>query len=100
MTVEPNGPWRDGRFHVLEGKCDTCIFRPGNLMQLRDGRVEEMSAAANENNSVIVCHQTLDSLRATCRGYYDVHRENTMALRMAAAFDVVEFSPPPAKDRT
>ncbi len=90
-----NGPWRDNKLWVLDSKCSTCIFRPGNLMDLDPGRVDGMVAACKAENTVIPCHQTLDGPRAVCRGLWDVHRIDIPILRLAAAMGVVEFTPPP-----
>jgi hypothetical protein len=51
--------YRDGRVHVQAQMCSTCIFRPGNLMDLNAGRVRSMVDEAREHDSAIVCHQTL-----------------------------------------
>lgn len=86
-----DGPFRDGKIHVRDDKCDTCIFRPGNLMHLSDGVFDNLVAAALADNTVIICHVTLDGPRSICRGFYDVHKANVMPLRLATAFDTVVF---------
>lgn len=73
--------YRDGFVHVRREMCSSCIFRPGNLMQLRSGRVRGMVDEAKANESAIVCHQTLDADNAVCRGYFD--RFSTLPLRLA-----------------
>ena len=64
-------------------KCATCIFRPGNPMFLRAGRVADMVRSCEANDGYIICHETLDETReddstrpmteneAACRGYVD-----------------------------
>jgi hypothetical protein len=94
--VAPHGPFRDGRVWVLSEKCATCIFRPGNRMHLAPGRVRQMVAACIEQDTVISCHETYDGARSVCRGLYDVHRRDITIMRMAAAFDILSFDPPPA----
>jgi hypothetical protein len=91
----PNGPFRDGKLWVLDGKCPTCVFRPGNKMYLREGRLDQMVATCIDDNTVIPCHETLDGPRSVCRGLYDVHRQEIVILRMAAAFGIFAFDPPP-----
>lgn len=91
----PNGPFRDGKLWVLTEKCQTCIFRPGNKMMLAPGRVESMITSCIEDNSVIPCHDTLDGPRSVCRGLFDVHRRDITIMRMAAAFDIYDYDPPP-----
>lgn len=57
---------------VMAEQCATCIFRPGNLMHLRPGRLRDLLAEAEAADSCIVCHETLeDELQAVCRGQYD-----------------------------
>lgn len=99
MTYQ--GPYRDGRVHVLARRCSTCIFRAGNLMHLRAGRVKDMVAEANEEDSGITCHQTLEDYGygvdgAVCRGYFDHPHRDSLSLRMAEAFQVLEYVEPPA----
>lgn len=87
------GPWRNGKVHVLDEKCATCIFRPGNLMHLREGTVESMVQQCRDNESAIPCHKTLDGPKAICRGFYDVHHSEILTLRLAQAMDVLVFTP-------
>lgn len=75
--------YRDGFVHVQREECSTCIFRPGNLMELRAGRVRSMVDDARAADAAIVCHKTLDGDRAICRGFFD--RYPTFPLRLAVA---------------
>lgn len=82
--------YRNGRVHVMRSRCRTCIFRPDNPMRLQPGRVEQMIADADADESTIVCHSTLDTdENAACRGYFD--RRSSVTLRLAAAAGVIEF---------
>lgn len=90
-----NGPWREDKLWVLDAKCTTCIFRPGNKMHLREDRVATMVAACIAENTIIPCHQTLDGPRSVCRGLWDVHRDEIPILRLAEAMDVLAFDSPP-----
>lgn len=92
--VSRNPVFRDGALHVCERKCKTCIFRPGNLMHLTEGRRESMEAEAVANESVIPCHKTLGPEAAVCRGYWDVHKRDVAALRLAVAMDLVVYDDP------
>lgn len=85
------GPYRDGKVWVLDGKCPTCIFRPGNLMYLAPGRRDSMVAECIRHQSAIFCHETLDGPHAICRGFYDLHRTAIVALRLAGAMELIEF---------
>lgn len=93
MTT-PDGPFRSGSLQVLAAKCETCIFRPDNLMHLKDGRRDDMVRECLQQNTVIVCHETLDGPRSVCRGFYDVHRGDVMPIRLAIALDMLGFDNP------
>jgi hypothetical protein len=69
LGVGENRVFRDGMIHVHAEKCHTCIFRPGNVMHLRPGRVKGMVEEARQNWSVIPCHETLGPEAAVCAGY-------------------------------
>lgn len=84
--------FREVRVHVKAEKCATCIFRPGNLMRLEPGRVEDMVAQAKRAESVIVCHSTLATGKnAVCRGFFDRHA--TIPLRLAMLTQSLEEDP-------
>jgi hypothetical protein len=91
-----DGPYRDGKVHVLSRMCETCIFRPGNKMHLHPGRVAEMVAEATANESCIHCHSTLydPTVRpSVCKGFYDRHA--TAPLQIAERLGLlVEVDPP------
>jgi hypothetical protein len=88
MTA-PHNIFRDGKVHVCERMCSTCIFRPGNLMNLRTGRVDSMVTEAVKNDSTIVCHATLDGDNAACRGFFEQHK--TAPLQIAERLGYIEF---------
>lgn len=73
-------PYRDGKVHVCKRMCDTCIFRSGNLMSLTEDRVQSMVEEATENNSAIICHSTLNGDNAVCRGFFDLHKTQTLSI--------------------
>ncbi len=80
MRVKP--VFSDGKVHVLKRQCPTCIFRPGNLMHLEPGRVEDMVQGAGDNGC-IPCHSTIQGAatrQAVCRGYYDKHRNSLLQI--------------------
>jgi hypothetical protein len=60
------------RLRVMAKMCSTCIFRPGNLMQLR---VADMLARIRATDSFITCHQTLGTglAGAVCKGGSEAH---------------------------
>lgn len=66
---------RTGRPALMAEQCSTCIGRPGNLMDLRPGRVKQMAEGAMQGAGII-CHQTLPggsvvAPPAMCRWFYD-----------------------------
>lgn len=81
--------FRGGMVHVMKAMCSTCIYRPGNLMKLQEGVVEEMTADAIKNESTIVCHQTLDGDNAACHGFFDRHA--TAPLQIADRLGYIEW---------
>lgn len=99
MSGETHNVFRDEKVHVLAAMCKTCVFRPGNLMQLKSGRLRGMVNDANEHQSAIVCHATLyrDDVEghAVCRGYYDRHKEDNVTLKLATVMEVIEWQGPP-----
>lgn len=75
---------------IQREQCDTCIFRAGNHMSLRPGRVREMLAEVRRTESYVVCHKTLeDAVGAVCRGSYDA--AYTQPLRIADRLGYVEW---------
>ena len=81
-----NAVYRDGHLHVNARQCETCIFRPGNLMKLRAGTVEQLVKQALQAECCIPCHDTLGPEAAICRGFWNRHRRDVLVLRLAQAF--------------
>lgn len=81
--------FRDGRLWVQERKCDTCIFRPGNLMHLDPGRCQETTAEAIREGGVIPCHKTLGGDEAVCRGFFDVAKHEVAGLSVAERLGIM-----------
>jgi hypothetical protein len=82
-------PYRRHRIYVASRLCDTCIFRPGNLMQLEEGRVEEMVREACAKETAIICHETLSGDKAICRGFFEQHP--TLPLILADRLGRIKF---------
>ncbi|MCR6488295.1 hypothetical protein M8542_36240 [Amycolatopsis sp. OK19-0408] len=105
-TTSPIGDVVDrstGLPRLLTRKCETCIFRPGNLMHLTDGTRDDVVRAALANDSWIVCHRTLPGTanpvgsQAICRGFWDVHARDSFGCRLAVAFGGPVLVPPPSE---
>lgn len=88
-----------GKSRLLSRQCATCIFKPGNQMHLREGRLRDLVAQTRARESFIVCHSTLphylypDAKPAICRGFAD--RYTTSALQVIGRlWGFVEVDPP------
>lgn len=86
--------YRNGEVHVLDTKCSTCIYRPGNLMHLAPGRKEGMEAEAVAGGGVIPCHKTLGGDEAVCRGFFDTQKHNGL-LAVAERIGILVEDPAP-----
>jgi hypothetical protein len=87
------------RTRLLARMCATCIFRPGNPMQLNPGRLRDLVDQARSGDGFIVCHSTLPGMAppgvkpAVCRGFAD--RFHTQALQIIGRlFGFDEIEPP------
>ncbi len=88
----PNGP------RVCAAECSTCIFRPGNLMRLRPGRVRQMVRDSLAGGGFITCHSTLpgtpgEKTRAVCAGFFKAYGHQSNLLRVWSRlgdFDMIE----------
>jgi hypothetical protein len=62
------------RVRLCARRCDTCVFRPGNLMHLTPTGLRSLVEAATQARGHITCHDTLlgnerDLPGAVCRGW-------------------------------
>jgi len=95
--VSDTDVYRGGKVHVQAAKCSTCIYRPGNLMRLQEGRKDSMQAEAIAGGGVIPCHQTIEAktgrrgAESVCRGFFDVAK-NEGLLAVAERMGIVEFT--------
>lgn len=87
MTVSNSG------LRVMREQCSTCIFRPGNLMQLRPGRMADMTRQTDLRDTNVSCHQMLEAAtrdqhtEALCRGSVD--RRPGQMMRIAERLGMV-----------
>jgi hypothetical protein len=92
------------RPRLLSEKCQTCIFRPGNLMRLRPGRVRQMVRQTLDAGATITCHETLpygqypDYDKAVCRGFYDAHGQRSNLVRIVERLGGFDEVPPPTPE--
>lgn len=88
---DANGP---NGLRVMREQCSTCIFRSGNPMQLRPGRVKDMTDQTDRADSNVVCHQTLGGEGALCKGSVD--RQPGQMMRIAYRLNAIEWIEPHA----
>lgn len=92
------------RPRLMAEMCATCIFRPGNPMRLRRGRLADMVATTLQRDTFIVCHDTLPGMAgnpdgrgpsAACRGFVDRYSTNIIRIytRLKAWWEI-----PPSKE--
>lgn len=101
LDVFDRGARGTGKPRVLSEQCVTCIFRPGNLMNLREGRLQQIVRDTCAAGSYIVCHETLPGMPgedtpALCRGFYDRYGTNFIRV-MDRLGGFVEIPPPPSR---
>ncbi len=87
-------PFHDGFVHVCRAMCSTCIYRPGNLFHLEEGRRETMTAGALKADTAVVCHSTLGTEHpAVCKGFAEKYA--TFPIRLAHAMNKIRLIDPP-----
>jgi len=93
--------YRNGKVHVLRRQCPTCIFFPGNRMDLEPGRVEGMVAQCERTQGCIPCHSTTfrqdPQGEAVCKGFFDRHA--TVPLIVADKLGYIEWQDLKTKDK-
>ena len=95
-VLGPNGP------RLLAEKCSTCVFRPGNPMRLRPGRVKDMVDGALGEGGFITCHKTLsygeypEVGEAICRGFFDAHGPRSNIIRIYSRLGGFDEVPDPS----
>jgi hypothetical protein len=88
------------RPRLCREQCSTCVYRPGNPMQLRPGGLKALSEEARQ--SFVPCHDTLpwiaDFGPSMCRGWYDGYADQSPTIQtLIEVFgEPVEVDPPPA----
>ena len=85
-----------GTLRVLAEQCSTCIFRPGNLMHLSEGRLADMLATVRANDSHVICHQSLGRpVGDVCKGSNDAYVGQ--AVRLAERMGIIQYVQPEVK---
>jgi hypothetical protein len=71
------------RARLLARPCDTCVTFPDDRMDMGpEGRLALINSALAAE-AFIICHDTLgpDQPRAICRGFWNLFKKRTIALR-------------------
>lgn len=79
----------NGHIQVMASRCETCIFEPGNKLNLSKGVVANMIRRAKRERGAIQCHSTFGGdVGAVCRGFYELHA--TAPLQIAARVGAIQ----------
>jgi hypothetical protein len=76
-----------------------CIFRPGNLVHLAEGRLHDLVTQVRRDESFIVCHAALPHYRfpgvkpAISRGFADRYSAHVLQV-FERLFGFIEVDPP------
>lgn len=83
---------------VLAERCETCIFHPGNRMDLRAGRLADLVTTNRAAGGWLTCHKTLPAVAgygraAVCRGWADAYGLGPNVAELAEWFGREEVTP-------
>jgi hypothetical protein len=73
---------------LMDDRCATCVFRPGNLMRLAPGRLAELVEHNLAVGAALICHDTLpygarpEVGETVCRGWYDAYGPRTTSVQV------------------
>lgn len=70
---------------VFKEMCSTCVFRPGNLMHLRSGRLKDLVDKNREQGTMLICHKTTygqATEEVLCKGFYDKYGPEQMVYQV------------------
>jgi hypothetical protein len=95
-----------GRPQLLAERCSSCVFRSGNLMHLRPGRLAHLIQQNLDGGAALICHQTLsygdhpEVGEAVCRGFYDAYGDDVNEIRVMERIGGFNVIPAPTKEET
>jgi hypothetical protein len=95
-----------GKPRVLSEQCATCVGRPGNIADLRAGRLRELVRENTGDGKMgLVCHSTIDysqpdggDRQAICRWFYDTFGHLANGIRVMQRIGGFLEVPPPEVD--
>lgn len=87
-------PYVGGKLRIMTEMCSTCIFRPGNKMDLERGRVANIMREVRRNDSYVTCHKTLGTGQpgVICKGSSEAHfgQMERIGRRLGAMLEMTE----------
>jgi hypothetical protein len=63
-------------------------------MHLSPGRLKDLVQTNLGDDAALICHNTLASEQALCRGFVDRYGDRVMAIRLARALHMIAEDPP------
>lgn len=97
---EVHNIYRDGKIHLLNEMCSTCIFNP-KTRPVDGQRVAGMVRdTMDDDGATVVCHSTLmtePQENAICRGWYDRLGKRDSILALALEVGAIKEVPVPPK---
>ena len=103
VTRRDAGSIRDpetNKIRVMSAQCLTCVFRPGNPMKLRPGRLKDIIDSNRDGESLLTCHQTLpygghpELDPAACHGFFERYGRELITGRLALMLGLIRVDPP------
>lgn len=85
--------YHSNKVHVVDKKCSTCVFHPGNLMKLQPGRLKEIVDHNLGEGVGLTCHKTTfdqQEQEATCAGYYEAYGDQIQIYQVAERLGMIE----------
>jgi hypothetical protein len=89
-----------GGFPVMKRQCETCIYSKawrelgGTPVAVLEDQVREKHRGATGFKGSRICHSQEKGGKATCRGFWNRHKDEFAAGQIAQRFDCVEFVEP------
>jgi hypothetical protein len=86
-----------GGFQVMSRQCQTCIYRKswqGTPVKELEDQVRETHRGATGFKGSRICHSQERDGHATCRGFWNRHRDKFAAGQIAQRLDAVEYVEP------
>jgi hypothetical protein len=98
-----------GKPRLLAEQCRTCVGRPGNLMDLRPGRLKNLIAGNTGPDALgLICHETYEfddddqptgDEQAFCRWFWENYRHLANYQRICERLGGFTEVPPPGGTR-